>query len=201
MSIIYLLCCATQFVCIFSPLKCLSFIVYIFWPPTNQLSRFPGVSHNGQAPPVLHFLHDIFVPLFLLCPCPSPAADSQLFNGLMVYSTAKLNFSFPSFSIFPSFWKQRLVNRCHSGSSGEQSSLAANLCDRVSIGARVWWPCRGWDPTSSSPMGPPQTLVSPSAMERDKGLSSINLWHQGFIHTSPWRCEIIPHPWNNEWHL
>lgn len=158
MSIIYLLCCATQFVCIFSPLKCLSFIVYIFWPPTNQLSRFPGVSHNGQAPPVLHFLHDIFVPLFLLCPCPSPAADSQLLNGLMVYSTAKLNFSFPSFSIFPSFWKQRLVNRCHSGSSGEQSSLAANLCDRVSIGQEFGDPAGAETQPAAHPWGPHRLL-------------------------------------------
>lgn len=101
MSIIYLLRCATQFVCVFSPLECLPFIVHIFWPPTNQLSKFPGVSHNGQAPPVLHFSHDIFVPLFLRCPCPSPAAAPQ---WLMVYSTAKLNFSFPSlFPLSPPF--------------------------------------------------------------------------------------------------
>lgn len=39
MSIIYLFCCATQFVCIFSPVECLDFIVYIFWPPTNRVSN------------------------------------------------------------------------------------------------------------------------------------------------------------------
>lgn len=92
-------------------------------PPTNSPIKLPGVSHNGQAPPALQFLAWRLCPLLLLR-CPWLAAP----QWLMVYSTAKLNFSFPSlFPFLPSLLKAGLVNRGCFGSSGEQSSLAATL--------------------------------------------------------------------------
>lgn len=79
--------------------------------PTLQLSFQEGHTMAGL---LLHFIFRMtFVsPSFLRCPCRLAAPQ-----WLMVYSTAEFLFSLSS----PS------VNRCHFGSSGEQSSFAANL--------------------------------------------------------------------------
>lgn len=135
MSIIYLFCCATQFVWTSSPVSAhTSFGL----PPARSPIKFLSALHSASPPTPPCFPADVRIPSSLRCspgllPQPRWLPAPQC---LMVYSTVKLHFSFPSLSFFPSpfllfpplLLNQRPVNRSHFGSL---VLFAANLKTNV----------------------------------------------------------------------